>query len=374
MKILFSIVNLLALWHCANGHGRLISPTTRNGHTGYESQDDPVPNLSSTQFICRNANSAASTAATAGQPLALRWRFGAAHVGDCSVYISYDSGAVADMKFFKIANLPDCRSQNNEDVEITLPSWLPAGTATMRWDWPALHVYPRVEFYSQCSTLEISSSASSLPSDVTMYDVRDVYPQSGNAGVGYRNPFNPSSEQYMTGPACAAGVAGNNCELTAAGTTGNTLEVGGSTGGGGGGGESTGGGGGDGSSVPGAGEPTSLCQIVTVEAGDTLASIANDFTAKGYPTTWQEICEYNGIVDCDNIEVGETYVIPNSCGNDEGGLGDKVGVLVGAVAVVGVGVMAAVGWKVKQGMSGSAGGGKAGKGGKAFNFKMQEMI
>ncbi|GMH61860.1 hypothetical protein TL16_g03347 [Triparma laevis f. inornata] len=360
-----------------SGHGRLISPTTRNGNTGYE--DDPVPNLASSQFICRNTNSAASTAATAGSDLALRWRFGAAHVGDCSVYISYDTGAVADMKFFKIANLPDCRSQNNQDVSITLPSWLPAGTATMRWDWPALHVYPRVEFYSQCSTLEISGSASSLPSDVTMYDVRDVYPESGSVGVGYRNPFNQNTEQFMTGPACAAGVIGNNCELTAAGTTGNTLEVGGSGGGGDADGGDNGGGGG---SVPGE-APSSLCQIVTVEAGDTLVSIANSYTAQGYPTTWQEICEYNGIVDCDNIEVGETYVIPGSCGEEDGpGGGGMKGGLVGAVCVLGVGLLAGLGWKVKKGIGGGftfrsgAGVAKAKpvKGGKAFNFKMQEMI
>ena len=281
----------------------------------------------------------------------LKWRFGAAHVGDCAVFISYDVAEtdLAKQKYFKIANLPDCRAQNNQEVQITLPSWLPAGDAIMRWDWTALHVYPRVEFYSQCSDITITSNSATSPADIESYSIISppIYPSSGSDGVGYRNPFNPSSPQYITGKACANGFKGNNCELTAEGTQG-------STGGGSADGGDTDGGdtdGGDGE------EPTPLCLIHTVSSGETLASIATYYVGQGYESvTWQNICSENNMIDCNSIDVGDTYIIPGTCtagfNNDNDGEEDKdkkktsTGVVLGSLFFVGsVVTVLAVYWK-----------------------------
>ena len=76
----------------------------------------------------------------AGGKATLQWVFGALHVGDCAVYLSYDhEKSLAEQQYFKIANLPDCKSQSGQNVEIDLPSWLPGGQAVMRWDWYGVH-------------------------------------------------------------------------------------------------------------------------------------------------------------------------------------------------------------------------------------------
>ncbi len=295
----------------ALGHGRLIEPVTRKGDTGYE--DDPAPSLTDPTFICKHDTSQVEALpVNAGSSLALKWRFGAAHVGDCAVYISYDTDLpLLDTRWFKIANLFDCRAQNNQDVNIELPSWLPPGSAILRWDWSALHTYPNVEFYNQCVDITITSMSSVSPSSINTYSIVDppIYPSSGQAGVGFRNPFDPNSPQFVTGPACARGETKNSCELTNEGTAGST----------GGGGEADSGGNGGGSGVDtgddGSIDPDTLsplCEIYTVESGDTLFSIASKYKKQGHPElSWQQICNYNELIDdCNYIDVGDTYIIP----------------------------------------------------------------
>merc|ERR1719325_411438 len=99
----------------------------------------------------------------------------------------------------------------------------------MRWDWYALHVRPTIEFYVQCVDIQVIGSSNSVQaSQLSTYSITNppIYPSTGNEGVGFRNAFNPNTEQYMTGPACANGITINNCPLTAIGTTGNTRDGG----------------------------------------------------------------------------------------------------------------------------------------------------
>lgn len=277
---------------------------------GYE--NDPVRGgRTGPNFVCRHAarNTAIPyTEITAGTELALQWNFGAAHVGDCSVYISYDVELDrAQQKYFKIANLPRCKDQNRQDVTIMMPDFLPAGNAILRWDWWGLHGWPAVEWYSQCVDITITSSSTVQPAQIMSYSIIEppIYPGRGNEEPGFRNPWG-SGEFYMTGPACAGEFTGNNCELTAIGTRGNT----------GGGGSITGGGGGSAISIttPAPGtevtDPEPMCEIYTVVAGDTLISIAQRYTAEGKTVTWQEICAANAKADCNSIDVGDDYVIP----------------------------------------------------------------
>ena len=115
--------------------------------------------------------------------------------GDGGLYLSYDADFGAEqtqaMKFFKIAHFPQQRRNNginnNNKVTVSLPDWLPAGKAVMRWDWYvtlrvtfekreacrphrlrahphtfsaaqhryATHNEPYVEFYSNCVDVDI---------------------------------------------------------------------------------------------------------------------------------------------------------------------------------------------------------------------------
>merc|ERR1711988_217069 len=176
-------------------------------------------------FVCREAspNSAVPiTQVSAGGNLQLQWSMAALHVGDCSVYVSYDVDMPrSQQKYVKIANLPDCKSYPGK--ENTIPAGLPAGRAILRWDWAALHIWPTVEFYAQCADIQISSSSSANAVDLDSYSITNppVYPDDGNDGVGYRNAFNSGMVQAMTGPSCFDGSI-NDCSLTAPGTLRNT--------------------------------------------------------------------------------------------------------------------------------------------------------
>jgi len=213
-SILFATVLALLAVSC-DAHGRLVSPVSRGG-TGYE--DDPVPGLGSENFVCRHATKKPEVPIQqwkAGGTVTLKWAFGANHLGDCALFLSYDVfTARADQKFFKIANLPECNQDNKEDVTVTLPSWLPAGDVVLRWDWYALHVWPgNVEFYTQCVDGVISSTSTVKPDSIAAYSIikPPIYPSEFK--TGFRNPYDGSA-WFMAGPKCAAGVTGNCCDLT----------------------------------------------------------------------------------------------------------------------------------------------------------------
>jgi len=87
-------------------------------------------------------------------------------------------------------------------------------------------VYPTIEFYAQCVDVNINPTGNAVAVDsIVKYSITSpkIYPDNGNDGVGFRNPYNTAqgmTEQYMTGPPCAGGYNGNSCALTADGTTG----------------------------------------------------------------------------------------------------------------------------------------------------------
>merc|ERR1719326_2300330 len=139
------------------------------------------------------------------------------------MYVSYDydyeGDQVADMKWFKIANWKDCKSLEEQDNAITVPSWLPAGRAVFRWDWSALHVHPAIEFYAQCADVQVNGSGQSLEvSQVPSYSIMGVYPERHGADgwtQGWRNAFTNPSDTWMTGPPCACkNDPKNGCSYT----------------------------------------------------------------------------------------------------------------------------------------------------------------
>jgi len=147
---------------------------------------------------------------------------GGGHVGDCSVYLSYDTGLpTSSAQFVKIANLPDCRSQINTLVPILLPSQLPAGDAILRWDQYALHQGSFIEWYVQCADITITSSSSKDWASFNKFNIASVYP--GNPRQNYRRNIAVPGDAdfYMTGPACVEDSI-NQCALTAKGTQGYT--------------------------------------------------------------------------------------------------------------------------------------------------------
>jgi len=186
------------------GHGRLISPTTRDSLNGAPDYMQNAPTGYNTNFVCRNYPAGASQmTVNAGSQIKVQWFFTAAHVGDCFTYLSYDvDAAPANQKWFKISEHPQCNQQNNQPQTVTIPDWVPAGRAVLRWEWYALHQWPSCEFYAQCVDLTISRPAGGSGSLGTpLVTVPDNLPNGGASN--YRNPFNPGSPFFLTGPALA---------------------------------------------------------------------------------------------------------------------------------------------------------------------------
>eukprot|EP00128_Syssomonas_multiformis_P008956 Colp12_sorted_trinity150504_noHs@4066 len=202
---------LAVLWVGIEAHGSLSYPITRDKVNGVrlDLQDAPVSGYTGKDFVCRN-QPAGSPVITlvAGQTFPMRWDFGAAHVGDCAVYVSYDVNVADDQqkKFYKIANLYDCKSQNRQYVAVMLPSILPnCDNCILRWEWYGIHQGPASpEFYAQCVDIKITGStaaAGSLPSSQAVTIGTHILPGSA---TNYRNPFdnaNGAGNNFITGPA-----------------------------------------------------------------------------------------------------------------------------------------------------------------------------
>jgi len=240
---MLNIVLLSLIASLVNAHGRLLSPLPRALHRNYENDPvhDPTQNpslraTSGSDWICRHSQATPTQATlTAGSTATFDFRLTARHVGDCDISISYDWDLpLEEMRWFKIANLPNCRDQgimvadegevDMNRVSINLPSWLKSGRAVLRWGWWALHNWPSIEFFTQCSDIQIEG-VSNLPNDIETYMLPGIYPKDANEGKGYRNEWNGevygTDSFWMTGPACATDSDLNNCLLTAPGTKGN---------------------------------------------------------------------------------------------------------------------------------------------------------
>jgi len=144
------------------------------------------------------------------------------------VYISYDTGRDRrTMRWVKIANLPDCRAQINQDVPVRVPAVLPPGNAVLRWDQYALHQGTFIEWFIQCADINIQSSSTQSWDSFNSFSMVDnngvpAYP----SGVSnYRSAYNPNQDApgkpdfFMTGPACVDDSI-NQCALSAVGTKG----------------------------------------------------------------------------------------------------------------------------------------------------------
>ena len=186
-------------------------------------------------LVCRVPNDLQDTAIPrltleAGKKLQMRWEFSADHPGDGGVYISYDheysTADTQNMRFFKIANLPQQRMNNKIDIAVKLPAWLPKGKAVLRWDWYATHNPPAVEFYSNCVDVEILSASQVLPSAIPSYKMQTGTgtPESYSAYYCDRDAgctnwcFDCDAQAWnelkINGPACAPGISGNCCDLS----------------------------------------------------------------------------------------------------------------------------------------------------------------
>jgi len=313
----FLLSLVLSLAMSVIGHGRLALPLSRG--QGYEG--GPVNGATSANFVCRNgAAKTPQVTLTAGSTTQLTWAFGAAHVGDCSLWLSYDHAeSRGNQKYFKIANFPDCNKDNNKPVTVNVPNWLKNGQAVMRWDWWGLHTYPSVEFYVQCVDVMVTGGQNELPGTLVTYLIPGLYPSRANQGAGvYYNPFG-NTRWKMEGPPCAGGITGNCCDVSTykhpAGYIASECSTTGS------------------SVAPQTDAPTaansptappttsapttsvvSECTIYTVKKGDTMGAIAENYTG----ITWQQMCLYNRPdaasdyeANCRLIEVGDNIVIPN---------------------------------------------------------------
>jgi len=222
-----------------HAHWRLTKPVPRVGDGIYENNPLPPDANTKENWVCRHpeANpSVSSPTLVAGSTFFVKYGGGATigHAGDCSVYISYDTARKRRaMRWVKIANLPDCKEQINQDVPLVLPQELPSGIAVLRWDEYALHQVanpvPFIEWFIQCADIVIASSSTRSWESFNSFSIIDndgvpAYPSDVNK---YRSPYRAdqaipgASGFFMTGPACVDGSI-NQCTLTAPGTKGYT--------------------------------------------------------------------------------------------------------------------------------------------------------
>jgi len=205
MRTSFVLAISLALFVSVYGHGYVIQPPPRWSVLGLNpmvSENGPVPSALDNAFVCRNEQgSAPRTTVTAGQTIDFRWVVNAKHVGDCNFYISYDGNATdpTRMRWFRFAEMYDCKTYMDTGAPIYIPEYLPSCEhCVLRWEWYAIHLFPSVEFFSQCIDIKIQGcNGGSIPAPlVTM-------PGHIPNGGAYRNPWGGGSNDGVTGPKMA---------------------------------------------------------------------------------------------------------------------------------------------------------------------------
>jgi len=218
-----------------HAHWRLTKPVPRIGDGIYENNPLPPDANTKEDWVCRHPEENSNVrkpSLVAGSTFFVEYGGGATigHGGDCSVYISYDTARTRRaMRWVKIANLPDCKEQINQDVPLVLPQELPSGNAVLRWDQYALHQGTFIEWFIQCADIVIASSSTRSWESFNSFSMIDnngvpAYPSDVNK---YRSLYRPdqaspgASGFFMTGPACVDESI-NKCALTAKGTKGFT--------------------------------------------------------------------------------------------------------------------------------------------------------
>lgn len=215
MNSLNRLLVLSVVWLVlVNAHGRMTKPSSRGilagtKNVGAENAPCACPgNTCDSEFVCRNDPAApvsSYVALTAGGSTNLQWNFPAAHNGDCFAYITYDVDLPpTQMKWFKVQAWFDCKSNQNTDMPLNIPSYLPtAAHVIVRWEWYGLHVRDNgiIEFYSQCFDASITGTAAGSPLPTPQVTIPGHLPT--NAKANYRDSYDPSSPQYMTGPPVA---------------------------------------------------------------------------------------------------------------------------------------------------------------------------
>ena len=197
--------------------------------------NDPTTHPGRQSLVCRVPNGMQDTTVpvpklNAGKTFKVKWEFTADHPGDGGIYISYDhdygTAQTQNMRFFKIANLPQQRLLNKVDVDVKLPAWVPPGKAVLRWDWYATHNAPAVEFYSNCVDVHIVSTSKVVPTAIPSYTMqsgtgsKDAYPKYYCSEDDSCSDwcFDCDAEAWeklkVNGPACAPGISGNCCDLS----------------------------------------------------------------------------------------------------------------------------------------------------------------
>lgn len=231
-----AVVAAALLPSSCRAHWRLTKPVPRSGGV-YE--NNPLPPEANTQeeWVCRRAQpnpAVPRPTVAAGSTTSIVYGTGAigdiGHAGDCAVYVSYDLDRPRRaMRWVKIANLPDCRSQINQNVPITIPAELPAGIAVLRWDQYALHQGTFIEWFLQCADVILTSSSARSWESFNTFSIidNDGTPAYPSSVTSYRSPYTQGQKApgepafWMTGPACVDDSL-NQCALTAVGTKGYT--------------------------------------------------------------------------------------------------------------------------------------------------------
>lgn len=154
------------------GHGRITNPIPRvkNVDGGLNAPIytclGPAFKTSSTSMRCHDTP-AANIVGTynSGDIINLEWIMEAAHPGDCSIWLSYDTNIDSPVNWIKLKDIPGCLSPNGIDAplginrySLQLPDFLPSCEhCVLRWEWYAVQQVSNVEFYVNCIDIKIIS-------------------------------------------------------------------------------------------------------------------------------------------------------------------------------------------------------------------------
>jgi hypothetical protein len=202
---MLALVALSCLLVQVLSHGHLSTPAARDSDRAVYQMNAPVARPLDSEFVCRNHEATTpQTVLYAGQPFTIEWDFSASHVGDCYVYLSYDTDLPdLEQKWFKIAQIAKCNEHNQQPMLISVPDYLPSCEhCVMRWEWIALHARPTIEFYAQCVDVTILGLDNGvLPSP--MVTIPGHLPETCCANNEYRDAFTPGAPFFFTGPQIA---------------------------------------------------------------------------------------------------------------------------------------------------------------------------
>jgi len=230
--MMISITMLILILVYVEAHGRFSNPSPR-AYLGSGGPNAPTYTCtgpafgnSATSMRCHDSSTPGTiTTVTAGKDLPVSWIFEAAHPGDCSIWISYDTDTSSPANWVKLMDMPGCLATDGKTPQTTtttvpIPANMPdCEHCVMRWEWYAVQQVSNVEFYVQCFDVKIvgGNNNCNQPAPTTL--ISDI---SYLGSCPFYNPYNGAFDtsrsrgpKAWVAPTCGGGSGSTNAPTNA---------------------------------------------------------------------------------------------------------------------------------------------------------------